>query len=350
VTVTSEAFGHLPDGRPVQKHWLRWPGGLSVAVIDHGAAIASLQVPVDGTAREAVLGFDTLSGYVDPAQPYLGATVGRFGNRIAHGRFTLDGRVVQLATNNGPNHLHGGVQGFDKQLWSPQVRDDELLLRLDSPDGDQGYPGRLQAEVAYRLVDEGRTLQIDYLASCDAATLVNLTNHMYLNLDGQPENGIGEHRLQLNAGHFLPVDETLIPLGEQRAVDGTPMDFREPRRIAECIAQADDQLRHAGGYDHTWVIEGSRGELRPAARLWSRSGDLRLTLNTTQPGLQFYSGNFLDGTLKGRGGQPYRHRAGLCLEPQGFPDAPNQPGFPSAVLRPGETYRQRSEYRFDAAR
>jgi aldose 1-epimerase len=349
--IEKQPFGALPDGTPVSLFTLGG-GGLSAAVTDYGGAVVSLRVPdAAGALADVVLGFDRLDGYLARGNPYFGCIVGRYGNRIGGGRFALDGREHVLARNDGPNHLHGGLRGFDKVVWSARPRSGAggpaLELRHRSPDGDEGYPGDLAVTVTYTLLADA--LRIDYEATTDRPTPVNLTNHSYFDLDDGAGGTILDHELTLHAARFTPVGPGLIPTGELRAVEGTPLDFRAPARVGERIELSDPQLAAAGGYDHNWIVDGSGPEPRPCARLRGpRSGRVMEVL-TTEPGVQFYSGNFLDGTLRGKGGRPYPRRSGLCLETQHFPDSPNHTGFPSTVLRPGERYRSTTIYRFPAA-
>jgi aldose 1-epimerase len=297
-----------------------------------------------------VLGFDQLSGYLKQP-PYFGAIVGRYGNRIAKGVFAIDGATFHLATNNGPNHLHGGVRGFDKQLWNAESfrrgGDVGVVYTLTSPDGDEGYPGALNVKVTYTLAADD-TLTVDYAATTDKPTVVNLTQHSYFNLAGSGD--ILNHRLTIDADRYTPVDSTLIPTGELALVDGTPFDFRQPTAIGARIDADNEQIRNGGGYDHNWVLNGAAGALRHAARLEDPSSGRTLDVATTEPGLQFYSGNFLDGTLTGKGGRVYQKRAALCLETQHFPDSPNHPDFPSTVLRPGARYQSKTVFTFGVAR
>ncbi|WP_119154194.1 aldose epimerase family protein [Caldimonas tepidiphila] len=351
-TITVAPWGRGPGGRPARLYTLDDGAGVRAQLTDHGATVVSLRAPDrEGRAADVVLGFDALDGYLQPGQPYLGAMVGRHANRIAAGRFTLDGRQHRLACNSGGQHLHGGRRGFDRVVWQSEVREGEggaqLLLRHVSADGDEGYPGRLEVELPCTLA--AGALRLECSARCDAPTIVNLTSHMYFNLAGQGD--VLGHELQILAARFTPVDASLIPTGELREVQGSPMDFRRPRRVGERLDLADEQLRHAGGYDHNWVLDGPAGTLRPVARLREPASGRTMEVLTTQPGLQFYSGNFLDGRLAGRGGVRYARHAGLCLETQHFPDSPNHPHFPSTRLAPGEEYRQVTVYRFgtDAA-
>jgi aldose 1-epimerase len=346
-----EPFGVLPDGTAVERWTLR-NGDTTMRVLTFGGVIQTLEVPdADGDVDNVVLGFPDLAGYVSEDDPYFGSLIGRYGNRIAEGRFTLDGATYQLPLNDGPNTLHGGPGGFSERVWTAtDVSDDEvaaLQLRLGSEDGDQGFPGTLTTTVTYRL-DAGSRLTVHYQAATDAPTVVNLTQHTYWNLAGEGSGDVYDHELQLNASGFTPVDETLIPTGEIAPVEGTPFDFREPTPIGERIRVADQQLLYGQGYDHNWVLdrrddgarEGSDSEdaLEEAAVLHDPASGRTLTISTTEPGIQFYSGNFLDGTLVGTGGGVYRQGDGLALETQHFPDSPNQPDFPSTVLRPGEVY------------
>ena len=348
--VTVAPFGTTPDGEEASVYTLTNARGMEVRVTDWGGVVLSISVPDrEGTVEDVTLGFDTLAPYTTGESPYFGALVGRYGNRIAGGRFSLDGQTYTLATNNGPNHLHGGVRGFDKRLWTAEPFETDstagLVLTRTSPDGEEGYPGALDVRVTYTLTDDD-ALAFEYHATTDAATPVNLTQHTYFNLAGSGGDVLG-HELTLDAGAFTPVDSTLIPTGEVRPVVGTPFDFREPRAIGERIGADDEQLRYGGGYDHNWVLDrdGEAGLVR-AARLYDPSSGRAMEVWTTEPGVQFYSGNFLDGSLTGRGGVAYAYRSGLALETQHFPDSPNQAAFPSTVLRPGETYRSRTVYRF----
>nr|WP_221375130.1 aldose epimerase family protein [Actinoplanes polyasparticus] len=340
-----ERWGATSDG-PVDRYVLANGEGMRVGILTYGGIVQSVEVPDRaGATANVVLGFDRLQRYVDNPGPYFGALVGRYGNRIARGRFTLDGTTYELPINNGPNSLHGGATGFDKRIWSATRTEDAVELRLISPDGDQGYPGALTVTVRYTLT-AGNALRIDYEATTDAPTVVNLTNHSYFNLGGEGSGDIYGHRVRLHAGHFTPVDADLIPTGELRPVAGTPMDFREPVAVGERIRTGDEQLSHAGGYDHNWVLDRSDSALTAAAEVSDPVSGRTLTVSTTEPGLQFYSGNFLDGTMIGTSGRLYRQGDGLALETQHFPDSPNQPAFPSTVLRPGGTYRSTTVWQF----
>ena len=341
--VSSEIFGTMSDGREVQIFCLANDQRMEVRIINYGGIITSIKAPNrNGKPDDVVLGHDSLEGYLHRSR-YFGALIGRYANRIARGRFTLDGIGYQLAINNGHNHLHGGVRGFDKVVWQAQVTDDGVELTYLSRDGEEDYPGNLNATVTYRLNDANE-LRIDYYATTDRDTIINLTNHSYFNLAGS--GTILDHELQIEADAFTPIDETLIPTGEIRNVKGTPMDFTSAAVIGARIGNHDDQLQIAGGYDHNFVLRGDEDTLRAAAKVYEPQSGRALEVFTTQPGLQFYSGNFLDGTLVGKGGRAYTKNSGCCFETQHFPDSPNQPQFPSTVLRPGEKYHQTTVFRF----
>ena len=350
-STTVEPFGEAPDGTDVER-WTLTNGDTTMRVLTYGGVIQTLEVPdAAGEVENVVLGYADLEGYVIEGDPYFGSLIGRYGNRIAGGRFALDGETYQLPLNDGPNTLHGGPGGFSERVWTAtDVSDAEvaaLQLELVSDDGDQGFPGTLTTTVTYTLDAESR-LTVHYEATTDAPTVVNLTQHTYWNLAGEGSGDVYDHELQLNASGFTPVDETLIPTGEIAPVEGTPFDFREPTAIGERIPDNDEQLLYGQGYDHNWALdredngarEGSDSEdaLEEAAVLHDPDSGRTLTISTTEPGIQFYSGNFLDGTLVGTGGGVYRQGDGLALETQHFPDSPNQPDFPSTVLRPGEVY------------
>ena len=316
--------------------------GFEVSVTNYGGAVTSLKTPDrDGNFGEIVLGFETLEDYVHNPR-FFGALIGRHANRIARGRFSLNGVEYQLPCNNGANHLHGGFKGFDKRVWDVRKSEKTLHLTYFSKDGEEGYPGNVTAAVDYTLLDN--ELRVDYRATTDHDTIVNLTNHSYFNLRGT--GTILDHELTLNADNFTPVSSDLIPNGEIRSVAGTPMDFRRGKAIGEQIQEPYDQLGFTGGYDHNFVVNDYDGSLRSAASLYESSTGRVLEVLTTQPGMQFYSGNFLDGTLVGRNGVAYVKYAGLCFEPQHFPDAPNHANFESTVLRPGEEYKQTTVFRF----
>jgi aldose 1-epimerase len=332
-----ENFGAMPDGSGVELCSLDNGNGVRARVMTYGAILVSLEGPDrDGKVADVALGFETLDGYLGE-HPYFGATVGRFANRIGHARFRLDGVTYELAANDGANHLHGGVVGFDKVLWAAEPLSDGVRMTYRSIDGEEGYPGNLDCTVTYRLDGTG-ALTILFQASTDKATPVNLTHHSYFNLKGQGRGSILDHELTVWAGRYTPVSEALIPTGELRSVVGTPMDFRD----ATVVGDRADQVE--GGYDHNYVLDSGGGDLALAARARSPESGRVLEVSTTEPGIQFYAGNFLDGTLVGKQGATYGKHAGFCLEPQRFPDSPNQPAFPSAILRPGQEYRHEIVY------
>jgi aldose 1-epimerase len=347
-TITSAPFGTLPGGDPVTLYTLSNGRGMTVRIMTYGGIIQSIDVPdKSGVIGDVVLGYDSLAGYLR-SSPYFGALVGRYGNRIAHGRFTLDGETYHLDTNNGPNALHGGLRGFDKVVWSaaPFTRDSEVgvVLSHTSPDGDQGYPGTLQARVTYTLRTSNEMV-IDYQATTDKATPLNLTNHSYFNLAGRGDI-LGEV-LTLNADRYTPVDSTLIPTGELASVAGTPFDFRTPTAIGARIDSADPQLRNGHGYDHNFVINRtSDSGVALVATVVDPATRRVLTVSSTQPGVQFYTGNFLDGSITGKGGVVYARRSGFALETQHFPDSPNHANFPSTILRPGQEFTSRTIFAF----
>jgi len=344
--IEKKPFGRTTEGIEVPLYTLRNKQGMMVSVTSYGGIITSLLAPDrNGQPGEVVLGFDTLDGYLSDAyqanQPYFGALVGRYGNRIAKGKFTLNGKEYTLATNNGPNHLHGGRKGFDKVVWAVTELPEQNALRLayTSPDGEEGYPGTLQVTVTYTLTPDN-SLVIDYHAITDKATPVNLTQHSYFNLTGGRRDVL-DHELRLKADFFTAVDQELIPTGELSPVAGTPMDFREPHRIGDRIREVEGE-----GYDHNYVLRDADGTLRLGASVFEPESGRFMEFLTTEPGVQFYSGNFLKGALTGKDGQPIHNHAGFCLEAQHFPDSPNQPAFPSTILQPGETYTQQTVYRF----
>ncbi|MBD8565405.1 galactose mutarotase [Oxalobacteraceae sp. CFBP 8763] len=341
--ITQAPFGQLPDGAAVTQFTLTNAHGMVAKIIDFGGIITELHAPDrEGRLADVVLGFDTLEPYCTDS-PYFGALIGRYGNRIARGRFTLDGALVQLPVNNGNNHLHGGAGGFDRVLWTATVDGASLRLAYRSVDGEMGYPGNLDVTVVYTLNDANE-LVVRFHAVTDKATPVNLTQHSYFNLAGAGD--ILGHDLTIDADRFVAIDSESIPTGELAPVAGTPFDFRQPRPIGERITQPDQQLRHGSGYDHNFVLNKPEGAaLTRAARVSEPVSGRVLELWTQEPGVQFYSGNFLDGSLSGKG-RSYGHRSGLCLEPQHFPDSPNQPQFPNVILRPGEVYATESRFRF----
>ncbi|MGB3780108.1 MAG: aldose epimerase family protein [Tunicatimonas sp.] len=348
--ITTSDFSTTPDGQTANLYTLTNANGVEAQITDFGGVVVSLKVPDrNDTLADVVLGFDSLKPYFEDS-PYFGALVGRYGNRIAKGKFTLDGEEYTLAQNNMGNHLHGGLRGFDKVLWQaePQSGDSSsagLKLRYQSPDGEEGYPGALDVTVIYTLTNDNE-LRIDYQATTDAPTVVNLTNHSYFNLTGQGGSSILDHEVMINADRFVPVDSTLIPTGELAEVAGTPLDFRQPTPIGARIDDEHQQLAYGIGYDHCWVLNKEGGSRTLAATVHEPSSGRFLEVFTTEPAVQFYSGNFLDGTLTGKGGAVYEQRTGFCLETEHFPDSPNQPNFPSTELRPGETYQTSTTYKF----
>jgi aldose 1-epimerase len=334
----------MPDGTAVALYTLS-DGVIEASVMAYGARLTSVKAPGrDGAVAEVVLGHDDLAGYLADHKTFGGAVVGRFGNRIAHGRFELDGHIYQIPLNDGENALHGGPDGFDKKLWVPEESEDAVSFTLVSPDGDMGFPGRLTLTAKYSL--SGGALRLDFTASTDKTTVVNVTNHAYFNLAGEGGSTVLDHELTIPADRYTPVNEHLIPTGELAPVEGTPFDFTRATRIGERINSENVQLERARGYDHNWVF-GRKGERKQTARLHNPASGRVLTVETTEPGMQFYSGNFLDGTVPARdGGSMVKYRTGLCLETQGYPDAPNQPEFPSVTLKPGETLQSTTVFTF----
>lgn len=349
--IEKKPFGKTKDGAAVDIYTLTSSGDIKARITNYGAILVSLEVPdAKGKAENVVLGFDELKGYLD-GHPYFGATVGRFANRIAKGKFQLAGKPYTLAVNNGPNHLHGGLKGFDKVVWKAESADGaggpSLKLSYKSPDGEEGYPGNLSVEVVYTLTNAGE-LRIDYTATTDKATPVNLTHHTYFNLAGPRAGDILSHELQVNASKYLQVDGDLIPTGEVASVKGTPLDFTKAEAIGSRIVRIEGK-QFAGGYDHCFVLDKKTpGELSLAARVRDPASGRVMEILTTEPSLQFYTGNFLDGTLRGAGGATYKKHSGFCLEAQHYPDSVNQPSFPSTILEPGKTYRQTTVHRFSA--
>nr|WP_294905708.1 aldose epimerase family protein [uncultured Lacibacter sp.] len=337
--ITKVSWGEA-DGKPVDLYTLTNANGVEVKITTYGGIVTSWITPDKaGNKSSVVLGFDSLSGYLTPP-PYFGAIIGRYGNRIAKGTFKIDTATYKLATNNGANHLHGGNKGYDKVVWDAQPADSTASLTLTylSKDGEEGYPGNLNITVVYTLTDDNELL-IDYTAETDKTTVVNLTNHSYFNLTGDVNNTILDHTLQVNADKYTPVDAGLIPTGELKDVKGTPFDFLQPHKIGERIAAVE------GGYDHNFVLTRKGSDLELVATLSDSVSGRKLEVFTTEPGLQFYSGNFLDGSLKTSDGKAIKHRTGLCLETQHFPDSPNQPAFPSTLLKPGEKYHTVTKYK-----
>ncbi len=354
VRVERAAFGRLADGTAAEVFTLTNANQVTVKITNYGGTVISINVPdKEGKLEDVVLGFDSLAGYRSDVYlqegPYFGALIGRYGNRIAGGTFKLDGQQYTLAKNNGPNHLHGGLKGFDKVMWEAEQFESAagagVKLQYESADGEEGYPGKLTVAVTYTLTHENE-LQIAYTATTDKKTVLNLTNHSYFNLTGNAKRDILDHQLMIDANTFLPVDETLIPVGEQRTVAGTPFDFREPTAIGQRINAQDQQLTFGKGYDHCWVLNGNAGEMRRVATVHEPVSGRFMEVFTTEPAIQFYSGNFLKGNLTGKGNVAYQQRWGLCLETQHFPDAPNQSAFPATELNPGETYQTQTTYKF----
>jgi aldose 1-epimerase len=349
--VQRQPFGTV-NGAPVEMFVLKNANGVEVRAITYGGIITSIKTPDRaGALGDIVLGFDAIDGYLGD-HPFFGAIIGRYGNRIAKGRFTIDGTEYQLATNNGPNHLHGGIKGFDKQLWTAEPRpakpgESSVVFRYTSADGEEGYPGKLAVEVTYTL-NANNELAVDYLATTDKPTHVNLTQHSYFNLAG--DGDILAHEVTIDADRYTPVDGTLIPTGELAPVDGTPFDFRQSTAIGARIDAADPQIKNGQGYDHNWVLNRSGAALQRAARVVEPKSGRTLEVSTTEPGMQFYTGNFLDGKLAGKGGQAYVRRSGFCLETQHYPDSPNQPDFPTTLIKAGQDYRSRTVFAFGVSK
>jgi aldose 1-epimerase len=347
---TVKPFGTTPDGEPVRLYTLRNANGMTAEIMTYGATVVTLTAPdKDGNFDDVVLGYDHHAGYLD-VSPYFGAIVGRYGNRIGKGTFTLDGTTYTLATNDGENHLHGGLKGFDKVVWQdePVDRSDAIGVKLSylSKDQEEGYPGNLHVSVTYLLTNRNE-LRIEYEATTDKATPVNITHHGYFNLTGGERDILG-HELMLNADKFTPVDEGLIPTGELRPVEGTPMDFRKLTPIGDRIDNDYEQLEFGGGYDHNWVLNKKGDRMTLAAEVYEPTTGRVMKVHTTEPAIQFYAGNFLDGTITGKDGIVYKHRYGFCLETQHYPDSPNKPDFPSTILRPGRKYETTTIYAFSA--
>jgi aldose 1-epimerase len=345
-----QPFGKTEDGRSVDLYTLTNKSGMEVAITNFGGIVVALKVPDrNGKLDDVVLGYDNLDGYTSNTA-YFGAIIGRYGNRIAHGEFALDGVTYHLPQNDGDNTLHGGKVGFNKRVWTAKdvsgSQGPALELTYLSKDGEEGFPGNLNVRVVYTLTDKNE-LRIEYFATTDKPTVVNLTNHSYFNLAGQGNGDILGHEVALHADRFTPVDQALIPTGELRAVKGTPFDFTKPTAIGARINQDDQQLKVGRGYDHNWVLNGGgRGGLSLAAEAYDPKSGRVLDVLTTEPGIQFYTGNFLDGTIHGKGGKVYNLRYGFCLETQHFPDSPNHPSFPPTLLKPGQEYKSTTVFRF----
>jgi aldose 1-epimerase len=348
-SMTKTVFGKLSDGREVFQYTLTNREGAVAQIINYGATITSLRIPDrNGKIEDVVFGYDSLQGYIDGSS-YFGAIVGRYGNRIGKGQFQLDGKQYQLTINDGENHLHGGKVGFNKVLWEAQILNDaadpSLQLKYVSRDGEEGYPGTVTLKVTYTLTEKNE-MRIDYEGITDKPTILNPTQHSYFNLSGKFTNAILGHQLMIVSDAVTPVGTGLIPTGQLMNVENTPFDFRAAREIGARINDSNEQLAFGKGYDHNWVLRGNSGQVRKAAELYEPASGRLMTVLTDQPGLQFYTGNFLDGTAKGKNGIAYQHRTGLCLETQAFPDTPNKPQFPPITLRPGQTYRQVTIYQF----
>jgi aldose 1-epimerase len=340
-------------GKPIDMVTLKNGHGMEMQAISYGAIITSIKVPDKaGKIADVVLGFDTPEKYwAEPTPPYFGAVVGRYGNRIAKGKFAVDGKTYTLAINNAPNALHGGNKGFDKQVYTITTKDgaegSSAIFTRTSADGEEGYPGNLKVQITYTLTEKNELI-VDYHATTDKATPVNLTQHSYFNLAGEGSGTILDHELTIDADRYTPVDATLIPTGELAPVQGTPFDFRKPTKIGARIDQDNAQLKNGKGYDHNWVLNRKGTGLQHAVTVTDPKSGRTLDISTTEPGVQFYTGNFLDGTIKGKGGHVYGLRTALCLETQHFPDSPNQKNFPSTILQPGKSYDSRTVFTFSA--
>jgi len=346
--VTKQPFGKTPDGTEVDIYTLK-SAAIEVRVITYGGIVQSIKVPdKNGKSADVVLGFDSLDGYTGGPKPnpaFFGAIIGRYANRIGGGQFTLDGKTYHTPLNDGANTLHGGPKGFDKAVWKAKEIPHGVELTHVSPDGDSGFPGTLTAVVRYTLV--GKDLKIEYSATTDKDTVLNLTNHSYFNLAGQGKGDILQNQVKINASRYTPVNDNLIPTGELAPIEGTPFDFRKPGVVGARINDDNDQLKKGHGYDHNWVLD-SGGKFSEAAEVYEPSSGRVLQVLTDQPGVQFYTGNFLDGTIAGKGGKAYQRREALCLETQHFPDSPNHPKFPTTELKPGQKYHTVTVFRFSA--
>jgi aldose 1-epimerase len=348
-----EFFGKTADGKDVYLYALKNKHGMQAKITNYGGIVVSLLVPdKSGKFDDIVLGYDSLAQYINSNSPYFGALIGRYGNRIGKGKFKLNGKEYRLATNNGPNHLHGGIRGFDKVVWEvdkeASAESRTLALKYTSKEGEEGYPGTLSVKVLYSLTDDN-ALRIEYSATTDRPTVLNLTHHSYFNLAGAGNGDILAHELTINADKFTPIDEGLIPTGERRDVNGTPMDFRTSTTIGARVNDKDKQVIYGKGYDHNWVVNRSTGPATSfvsAAKVYEKISGRVMEVWTTEPGLQFYCGNFLDGTNIGKGGKKYNYRYGFCLETQHFPDSPNKPEFPSTVLNSGMEFKSTTAYLF----
>ena len=353
-TITKADFGKTPEGQAVEIYTLHNAKGAEARILTYGGIVQSLTMPdKNGKLADVVLGFDTLDGYVNPTYvkgcPYFGALIGRYGNRIGGAKFSLEGQTYTLATNNGPNSLHGGVKGFDKVVWTAKpsvgVHGPQLVLAYVCKDGEEGFPGNLEVTAIYTLTEDN-TLKLEFTARTDKPTVCNLTHHSYFNLAGQGNGDILGHLVQINGDQTTPVDSGLIPTGDLADVTGTPFDFRKPTAIGARINDANTVLQYGPGYDHNWVINKPFGELGLQARVVEPTSGRVLEVWRDEPALQFYAGNFLDGTLTGKGGKVYQRRTGFCMEPQHYPDSPNKPQFPTTELKPGQTYHNVIIYKF----
>jgi len=347
--IKSEPFGTAPDGTPVELFTLANKNNLTVQITNYGGIITTLKVPdKDGNIEDVVLGYYTLEEYLERS-PHFGCLVGRFGNRIAGGKFVLDGVEYNLAINNGPNHLHGGLEGFDKKVWIPEmiVMKDAAGLKLTylSPDGEENYPGNLNVEAMYSLNDDNELI-LTFKAVTDKTTILNLTHHSYFNLKGHGEGDILDHQIRFNSNQIVPIDSTSIPLGPLMNVENTPFDFRQSKAIGKDIKADHEQIRNGGGYDHSFVVDGYNGELKLACTVTEPVSGRIMEVWTTEPAVQFYTGNFLDGSLTGKDGKVYHKRYGFCLEAHHYPDSPNHPEYPTTELNPGEIYKQITIYKF----
>lgn len=349
LAITKSEFGKTKDSTTIEQYTLKNANGVEMDVITYGGRITSLKVPnKDGKLENVVLGFDNIEDY-QKDNPFFGALIGRYGNRIAKGKFTLNGEEFTLATNDGSNHLHGGVNGFDRVVWTAKpiegLENSSLQLVYRSKDGEEGYPGNLKVTVTYTLTKDN-AVEVIYEATTDKATVVNLTQHAYFNLTGDFSKDILNHDVVINADAFLPVDETLITTGEIRKVEGTPFNFNSSKKIGKDINADNEQLKRGKGYDHCWVLNGEKGDMRFVASAYDETSGRFMEIFTEEPAIQFYTGNFLDGTLPMVNGGTYAHRTGFCLETQHYPDSPNQDNFPSTVLNPGETYKTKTTFKF----
>ncbi len=345
--ITEQAWGVLPTGETISLYTLRNGKGIEATISNYGGRIVTLKVPDrNGNAADIVLGYDSLEPYTKP-NPFFGTLVGRYANRIANGEFTLNGKKYKLAVNNGPNSLHGGTLGFDKKAWVAAVSKDGQSLQLTyfSKDGEEGYPGNLTSVVTYSL-DDDNALTIDYAATTDADTVLNLTNHSYFNLAGHGNGKILDHQLSIAADRFTPVNANLIPTGELKSVEGTPFDFRQPTAIGARIDSPDQQIQYGAGYDHNFVLNRAGDKPTLAARITDPGSGRAMDVLTTQPGMQFYTANHINGDIAGKAGAIYHKRGAYCFETQHFPDSPNQPAFPTTVLKPGERFHQITMFRF----